>query len=179
MLRLLPAGLQQLRVVVRDVKPFRLLVLIRVDKFVRQVLLGGVFTHLDAGSSDYSWVVDARLRLHTEEFSEQDPVGLDPHKGFTEMDEDGEVKNPIRGPLKKSLAGSASPRSTNRTNMGISSGFFSIRYRSPAAARHMSISFSLRNPLFTSARKSSVFALDFFHSLFGFGRGGDVGGVDS
>jgi hypothetical protein len=31
--------------------------------------------------------------------------------------------------------------------------------------------------LFTSASKSSVFALDFFHSLFGFGRGGDVGGV--
>jgi hypothetical protein len=25
--------------------------------------------------------------------------------------------------------------------------------------------------LFTSASKSSVFALDFFHSLFGFGRG--------
>jgi hypothetical protein len=42
----------------------------------------------------------------------------------------------------------------------------------------MSISFSQRKPLFTSANKSSVFALDFFHSLFGFGRGGEVGGVD-
>jgi hypothetical protein len=42
----------------------------------------------------------------------------------------------------------------------------------------MSISFSRRKLLFTSASKSSVFALDFFHSLFGFGRGGDVGGVD-
>jgi hypothetical protein len=42
----------------------------------------------------------------------------------------------------------------------------------------MSISFYWRKPLFTSASKSSVFALDFFHSLFGFGRGGDVGGVD-
>jgi hypothetical protein len=42
----------------------------------------------------------------------------------------------------------------------------------------MSISFSQRKPLFTSASKSSVFALDFFHSLFGFGRGGEVGGVD-
>jgi hypothetical protein len=42
----------------------------------------------------------------------------------------------------------------------------------------MSISFSQRKPLFTSASRSSVFALDFFHSLFGFGRGGEVGGVD-
>jgi hypothetical protein len=39
-------------------------------------------------------------------------------------------------------------------------------------ARHISISFSRRNPLFTSASKSWVLALDFFHSLFGFGRGG-------
>jgi hypothetical protein len=30
----------------------------------------------------------------------------------------------------------------------------------------------------SSARKSSVLALDFLHSLFGFGRGGDTGGVD-
>jgi hypothetical protein len=42
----------------------------------------------------------------------------------------------------------------------------------------MSISFSRRKPLFTSASRSSVFALDFFHSLFGFGRGGEVGSVD-
>jgi hypothetical protein len=42
----------------------------------------------------------------------------------------------------------------------------------------MFISFSRRKPLFTSASKSSVFALDFFHSLLGFGCGGDVGGVD-
>jgi hypothetical protein len=42
----------------------------------------------------------------------------------------------------------------------------------------MSISFSWRKPLFTSTSKSSVFALDFFDSLFGFERGGDVGDVD-
>jgi hypothetical protein len=48
----------------------------------------------------------------------------------------------------------------------------------PRRQRHISISFSRRKPLFTSASKSSVFALDFFHSLFGFGRGGEVGGVD-
>jgi hypothetical protein len=30
----------------------------------------------------------------------------------------------------------------------------------------------------SSASKSTVFALDFFHSLFGFRREGDVGGVD-
>jgi hypothetical protein len=42
----------------------------------------------------------------------------------------------------------------------------------------MSTSFSRRKPLFSSASKSSVFVLDFFHSLFGFGRGEEVGGVD-
>jgi hypothetical protein len=61
--------------------------------------------------------------------------------------------------------------------MGTSSGFFSMGYGSPAAARHMSISFSRRNPLFTSTSRSSAFVLDFLHSLFGLGRGGDVGGV--
>jgi hypothetical protein len=53
-----------------------------------------------------------------------------------------------------------------------------IGYGSPAAARHMSTSFSRRNPLFNSANRSSVLAFDFFHSLLGFGRGGDTGGVD-
>jgi hypothetical protein len=43
----------------------------------------------------------------------------------------------------------------------------------------MSTSVSRRKPLFSSASKSSVFALDFFHSLFGFGSGGDAGGVDT
>jgi hypothetical protein len=62
--------------------------------------------------------------------------------------------------------------------MGTSSGFFSIGYGSPVAARHMSTSFSRRKPLFNSANKSSVFALDFFHFLFGFGRRRDVGGID-
>jgi hypothetical protein len=38
----------------------------------------------------------------------------------------------------------------------------------------MSICFSCRNPLFTRASRSSVFILDFFHSLAGLGRGGDV-----
>jgi hypothetical protein len=49
-------------------------------------------------------------------------------------------------------------------------------YGSPAAALHMSTSFSRRNPLLRRASKSSVFALDFFHSRFGSGHGGDTGG---
>jgi hypothetical protein len=49
-------------------------------------------------------------------------------------------------------------------------------YGSPAAALHISTSFSRRNPLFRRASRSSVFALDFFHSRFGSGRGGDTGG---
>jgi hypothetical protein len=39
----------------------------------------------------------------------------------------------------------------------------------------MSTSFSRRNPLLRRATRSSVFALDFFHSRFGSGRGGDTG----
>jgi hypothetical protein len=42
----------------------------------------------------------------------------------------------------------------------------------------MSTSFTRKKPLFSSASRSSVFALDFVHSLFGFGRGGDAGSVD-
>jgi hypothetical protein len=33
--------------------------------------------------------------------------------------------------------------------------------------------------MFSSANRSSVFAFYFFHSLLGFGRGGDTSGVDS
>jgi hypothetical protein len=40
----------------------------------------------------------------------------------------------------------------------------------------MSTSFSRGNSLLRRARKSSVFALDFFHSRFGSGRGGDTSG---
>jgi hypothetical protein len=49
---------------------------------------------------------------------------------------------------------------------------FSIGYGSPAVALHISTSFLRRNPLLRRANKSSVFALDFFHSRFGSGRGG-------
>jgi hypothetical protein len=40
----------------------------------------------------------------------------------------------------------------------------------------MSASFSRKNPLLSSASRSSVLALDFFHSQFGSGRGGDTSG---
>jgi hypothetical protein len=69
-----------------------------------------------------------------------------------------------------------SPRSANRVNIAISSGFFSMGYGSPAAALHMSTSFSRKNPLLRRDSRSSVLALDFFHSRFGFGRGGDTDG---
>jgi hypothetical protein len=40
----------------------------------------------------------------------------------------------------------------------------------------MSTSFSRKNQLLRRASRSSVLALDFFHSRFGSGRGGDTGG---
>jgi hypothetical protein len=49
-------------------------------------------------------------------------------------------------------------------------------YGSPAAALHISTSFSRKNPLLRRASRSSVLALDFFHSRFGSGHGGDTGG---
>jgi hypothetical protein len=81
---------------VADIKPLHLLVLIRLNQLVAQVLVSGVFTHLDAGTSDYSWVIGTQLWLQPEEFAEQDPVGLDTHKSFVEVDEDGDVEDPIR-----------------------------------------------------------------------------------
>jgi hypothetical protein len=68
-------------------------VLVGVDQFVCQVLLSGVFAHLDAGSSDYSWIIGTWL--HTEELLEQHPVGLDPQERFAEMDEDRYVEDVI------------------------------------------------------------------------------------
>jgi hypothetical protein len=49
-------------------------------------------------------------------------------------------------------------------------------YGSPAAALHISTSFSRKNPLLRRTSRSLFLALDFFHSRFGSGRGGDTGG---
>jgi hypothetical protein len=35
------------------------------------------------------------LRLHPEEFPEQNPMGLDPQNGFAEMYEDSSVENTV------------------------------------------------------------------------------------
>jgi hypothetical protein len=111
-------------------------------------------------------------------------MGLDPQKRFTEVDKDGGMENTVgvevevldavvpHEPLHKLLSGSASPRSAKRVNIGISSSLFSIGYGSPAAALHLSTSFSRMNPQLRRASKSSVFAVDFFHSRFG-----DIGGA--
>jgi hypothetical protein len=117
-------------------------------------------------------------------------VGLDPQERFTKVDEDSGMENtvgvevevldavvPQGRPLKKSLTGSASPRSAKRANIGISSSLFSMGYGSPAAALQLSISISRMNPLLRRASKSSVFVFDFFHSRLGSGRGGDIGGA--
>jgi hypothetical protein len=57
-------------VVVGDVEPFQLPILVGVNQLVRQILLGGIFAHLDLSPSDYSRVVGAWLGLHAEELSE-------------------------------------------------------------------------------------------------------------
>jgi hypothetical protein len=105
------------------------------------------------------------------------------------MDEDCGMENAIRVEIEvlnsvvpeeafEEVAGrkreSALPK---RANIGISSSAFSIGYGSPAAALHISTSFSWINPLLRRANKSSVFTFDFFHSRLGSGRGGDIGGA--
>jgi hypothetical protein len=173
--------------VVRDVEPFRLPILIGVDELVREVLLRRILPHLDPCPPDYSWVAGARLRLHPEELPEQDPVGLDPQERLAEMDKECGMENTVgvevevldtvvpQQAFEKSLAGSASPRSAKRANIGISSSLLSKGYGSPVVALQLSTSFSRINPLLRRANRSSVFVFDFFHSRLGSGRGGDIG----
>jgi hypothetical protein len=81
--------------VVRDVEPPRLPVSVRVNKLVRQVLLHCVFSQLDAGSSDYSWVGGAWLRLDPEKLPEKDLVRLDPKEGLAEVHEDRGMEDTV------------------------------------------------------------------------------------
>jgi hypothetical protein len=78
--------------------------LVGVNQLVRQVLLGGVFAHLDDGPSDYSWIIGVWLGLHAEELSKQHPVGLDPQECFTEVDEDRDVVDVKSAPHAKHTA---------------------------------------------------------------------------
>jgi hypothetical protein len=117
-------------------------------------------------------------------------VGFDPQENFAKVDEDGGVEDTVgvkvevldavvlQEHLEEVARWESQPALRELLNIGISSGFFSMGYGSPATACHMSTSFSRRNPLFSNASRSSVFAFDFFHSWLGFGRGGDIGGDD-
>jgi hypothetical protein len=116
-------------------------------------------------------------------------MGLDPQERFTEVNEDCGMENTVRVEVEvlnavvpqKALEEVAlwerDPRSAKRVNIGISSSAFSIGYGSPAAALHMSTSFSRMNPLLRRVNRSSVFVFDFFHSRLGSARGGDIGGA--
>jgi hypothetical protein len=55
---------------IADVEPLGFLVLVRLYQLLRQVLVRSVLAHLDASSSDYSWIVGAGLRLHSKELAE-------------------------------------------------------------------------------------------------------------
>jgi hypothetical protein len=90
-------------VVITDTEPFGLLVLVRINEFVRQVLVGRILSHLNANPSDYSWVVGAWLRLQTEELPEQDPVGLDSDECFTKVHEHKDMEYTIGFKFKYSI----------------------------------------------------------------------------
>ena len=81
--------------VIADLEPLVLPVLVRVDVIILEVLLMHSFPHLDARSTYYVQEVAVRLRLHSEELLEQCPVGPDPQKGLTEVNEDRDVEDSI------------------------------------------------------------------------------------
>jgi hypothetical protein len=115
-------------------------------------------------------------------------MGLDPQEGFAEMYENRGVEDTVgvevevldavvpQQPLEEVARREGQSALREPGDIGISSGFFSMGYGSPAVALHMATSFSRMNPLLRRASRSSVLALDFFHSRFGSGRGGDTGG---
>jgi hypothetical protein len=102
-LGLLPAGLRQLRVVVRDVEPLGLLVLIGIYQLVGEVLLCRVLPHLDRRSSDYSGIAGARLRLHPENFRNKIQWGLIPKKASQKCTKTAVWKIPLGLRLRYSM----------------------------------------------------------------------------
>jgi hypothetical protein len=115
-------------------------------------------------------------------------MGLDPQKGFAKMYEDGGVEDTVG--VEVEVLDAVVPHEPHE-EVARRERQFALReprehrdlvrillhgFGSPAAALHMSTSFSRRNPLLRRASKSSVLTLDFFHSQFGSGRGGDTGG---
>jgi hypothetical protein len=81
-------------VVVHDIKPLGLPVLVRVDEFVRQVLFSSVFTHLAPPTT--RGLLALCCGFTQKNFQNKIQWGSDPHEGFAEVDDDGDVKNAIR-----------------------------------------------------------------------------------
>jgi hypothetical protein len=81
--------------VVANIEPFGIPVLVRLYQLVRQVLVSRIFPHLNSSPSDYSRVIGTQLRLHSEKLPEQNPVGVDSHKRFTEVHENRNVEDAI------------------------------------------------------------------------------------
>jgi hypothetical protein len=95
MLQPVPTGLQQLGMMVVHVEPLLLPVLVGVDALVRQVLGGGVFTHLDSSTADKPGVIYARLGLQLEELPKEYLVWLDSYESFAKMDKHEGVEDTI------------------------------------------------------------------------------------
>jgi hypothetical protein len=57
-------------------------------EFVREVLVVGLLSKLDAGAPYNRWVLGGGLWFYSEKKVEKIPKGFDSEEGFTEMDED-------------------------------------------------------------------------------------------
>jgi hypothetical protein len=55
-------------------------------EFVRQILVAGLLTHLDAGAPCNGKMFRGGLRFDEEEEAEKNPVGFDSEESFAEMD---------------------------------------------------------------------------------------------
>jgi hypothetical protein len=121
-------------------------------------------------------VVGAWLGLHSEEFPEKYPVGLDPQEGFTKVNEDESVEDTVgvevevldavvlQKPLEEIAGRERQPSLREPHEHGdlVRVLLHGIRI-SRSGTPH--IDFLLpKNPLLRSASRSLVFALDFFHS---------------
>jgi hypothetical protein len=111
-------------------------------------------------------------------------MGLDPQKGFAKMYEDSGVEDTVgvevevldavvpQLPLEEVARRERQSVLREPCKHQDLVRIFLHGVRIPGGG---STSFSRRNPLLRRASKSSVFALDFFHSRFGSGRGEDTG----
>ena len=122
---------------------------------------------LDTHTTDYIQSSGVRLGLKMEEVAEKLKMGLNAHKSFAQVYEDGKMNKRIGGkmmkldpiiiqePRKEIRAGRPNPRSKYGTNP-ITSPVFSYGRASPSAGRHWITDSDGKKPCLTKDSKSDL-----------------------